>query len=100
MQDIYDCDGSKPAHKYQLRYAAGLYWLIDMEQSGTSYIKPVPLNKGGAQIWKLIESGMSEAEVCRSLCDEFGISDEQAQRDLNDFVSQLKAQNVDFGGTL
>ena len=90
----------KSGGRYQLRYAAGLYWLIDMEQPDASYISPVPLNEGGAQIWKMFESGMSEAQICEWLCRQYEISPEQAQSDVRDFVEQLTAQKIDFGGTL
>ena len=94
MQNI-----NKVGRKYQLRYAAGLYWLIDMEQSGASYTSPVPLNEGGAEIWRMLDSGMSEAEICARLCEEYELSEEQARQDLNDFITQLQSQKVDFGGT-
>ena len=35
---------------YQLRYAAGIYWLLDMSQPGYPYRKPLPLNEMGAAI--------------------------------------------------
>lgn len=90
--------GERPRRRYQLRYAAGLYWLIDMEQSGADYISPVPLNEVGARIWGMFESGMSEQQVSEQLCCEYDISAEQAREDVRDFVSQLKSQKVDFGG--
>ena len=83
--------------RYQLRYAAGLYWLIDMEQSGDSYISPVPLNESGAKLWRMIGSGTSRAEICRQLCAEYEISEEQALSDLHDFIGQLQTQRVDIG---
>lgn len=100
MQDrcMHDTD-EKFEPKYQLRYAAGLYWLLDMQQAGDSYIAPVPLNAVGAQLWRLFERGMSEAEVCRWLCEEYELPPEQAQIDVREFIAQLKIQKVDFGGT-
>lgn len=97
MSDLHS-DNDKSAHRYQLRHAAGLYWLIDMKQSGDTYISPVPLNEVGAKIWEMFESGMSEAEICGWLSDEYKISPEQAQSDVRDFVTQLEAQKVIFGG--
>ena len=91
--------GDKSGGRYQLRYAAGLYWLIDMIQSGGTYVSPVPLNECGAQIWKMFESGMPESEICRYLCDEYQISYEQAESDVRDFIAQLSAQRIVFGGT-
>lgn len=93
------CDkGGKAEQKYQLRYAAGLYWLLDMRQSGDSYIHPVPLNECGAQLWRMLARGMSEAEMCRWLGEAYDLPPEQAQRDVRDFIAQLEKQKVDVGG--
>lgn len=98
LNDCSQSKGDKIEQKYQLRYAAGLYWLLDMQQSGDSYIHPVPLNEGGAQLWKLFARGMSEAEVCKWLSEAYDLPPEQAQEDVRDFIAQLKTQKVDFGG--
>ena len=84
--------------RYQLRRAAGLYWLIDMEQSGTSYTSPVPLNEGGAKIWRMIESGTPVANICERLSEEYGIPLEQAREDVRDFIEQIQTKHVDVGG--
>lgn len=89
---------SENGRRYQLRHAAGLYWLLDMEQSGPSYISPLPLNEGGAQIWQMLISGMSEDEVCKQLCEEYGVSPEQMREDVRDFIVQLKTKKFDLGG--
>ena len=84
--------------RYQLRHAAGLYWLLDMEQSGTSYVSPLPLNEGGAYIWQMLVSGMSEDAVCGQLCEKYGVPPEEAQRDVHDFIVQLQDKKFGFGG--
>ena len=99
MEKAYGKSGEHKAARYQLRHAAGLYWLIDMEQSGGAYISPVPLNDSGAKLWRMLESGASQAEICRRLCEDYEISMEQAQRDVRDFLEQLQAMRVDLGGT-
>ena len=99
LQDIYTYIGEKKnGRKFQLRHAAGLYWLLDMEQSDASYISPLPLNEGGAQILQMLAGGMSEDEVSGQLCEKYGIPPEEAQKDVHDFVMQLKAKKFDFGG--
>lgn len=34
-------------NRYQLRCAAGKYWLLDMEQDGETYRPPLMLNESG-----------------------------------------------------
>lgn len=81
-----------------MRCAAGLYWLIDTEQSGEPYISPVPLNEGGAEIWRLIETGMPLPEICRQLSETYDIPPDEAQKDVEDFIGQLREKRIDFGG--
>ena len=47
----------KQSERYQIRQAAGMYWLLDMEQSGIPYRQPVLLNETGAAFWKLLVQG-------------------------------------------
>ena len=90
--------GEKRKGRYQLRHAAGLYWLIDMEQPDKVYRSPIPLNEGGAALWRMIAGGASLDEICQSLCAESDISMEQARADATDFLQQLKNLHVDLGG--
>ena len=95
---VYNRD-DKTDRRYQLRYAAGLYWLVDMKQSGTSYIEPVPLNETGARIWEMLDGGIPKPEVCSRLCKEYKLLPEEAEKDVRDFITQLKTKRVDFGGS-
>lgn len=88
----------KKALRYQLRRAAGLYWLIDMEQTGAFYNSPVPMNDAGAQIWRMFESGMTEEQVSERISAEYGITPEEAENDVRAFVGQLRSCSIDFGG--
>ena len=101
LQDVrtYTVD-EKAVNRYQLRYAAGLYWLLDMVQSGEAYVSPLPLNEEGAQLWKMIQCGMSEDAICKHLCEKYEVSPQQAHIDVHEFIVQLKSKNVDFGGLL
>ena len=62
---------------YQLRYAAGIYWLLDMSQPGYPYRKPLPLNEMGAAIWTMMEKGLDLEEISADLAAEYGISQEE-----------------------
>lgn len=83
--------------RYQLRYAAGLYWLLDMEQTGAAYKKPVTMNECGAYIWQnYIESASSEEEIADMLHMRYGISSGEALEDIREFLKQLQKQGVVF----
>ena len=66
--------------RYQLRHAAGAYWLLDMEQ-GEQYKKPFMLNECGAYIYRAYISGMSEDEIIQAFAKEYGLSFSCAQSD-------------------
>ena len=80
--------------RYQIREAAGLYWLLDMEQSGIDRQEPIVLNESGAYIWKQYERLGSTAAVAEVLNREFGISVEEALADVEQFLQQLKRQGM------
>lgn len=98
MKTACNCKKGQTGRRYRLRHAAGLYWLVDIEQSGVPYISPVPLNECGAKIWELIESGTSTAGICEQLSGMYDIPLDQARRDVNDFFDQLRSRHVDLEG--
>ena len=80
--------------RYQIRKAAGQYWLLDMEQSGVNRLEYVILNESGAYIWELYERLQSETDVAVEMHKEFGLSEEEALADVRQFLKQLKEQGV------
>ena len=81
--------------RFELRCAAGLYWLIDLKQETPGYKKPLPMNKTGAEIFMLAEEGKSNAEIAGILSDRYSSKPEDVLRDIVGFEMQLR----DFGYT-
>lgn len=79
-------------NRYQLRYAAGRYWLLDMKPSGESYPYPRILNRTGAQIWKLIESGCTRREAAEQLADEYSLPVDEVEKDISDFITMISPE--------
>lgn len=75
---------------YQLRYAAGMYWLLNVKQRGFDYIRPLCLNESGAYLWQMLCEGMDKMKIADRLCNEFGLECEEALKDVEDFLEQLK----------
>lgn len=48
------------------------------------------LNETGKEVFKLIQSGFEEADIIEKIITEFDIDKTGFERDLHDFVSQLK----------
>jgi hypothetical protein len=48
-------------------------------------------NRTGTLIWKLLETPKSVAELATAIAQEYEVEPEQAQRDVADFVGEMKA---------
>jgi PqqD family protein of HPr-rel-A system len=65
-------------------------------ETGSSYT----VNKTGLFIIKLLKEGKNEEDIVKALTEEFEIDEDEAKRDLVDFLEQLRlyglveAQNV------
>ena len=65
-------------------------------ETGSSYT----VNKTGLFIIKLLKEGKNEEDIVKALTEEFEIGEDEAKRDLVDFLEQLRlyglveAQNV------
>lgn len=79
---------------YQLRHAAGRYWLLDMQQEGPDYQKPVELNECAALIWKWNDQGKTQDEIAQELHNMYEIPMEQAKEDTQEFIRSLKEQGL------
>lgn len=87
----------KTTGKYQLRYAAGIYWLLDTEQSGRTYRDPIPMNELGADIWRSFVGGMNTEQIIQHICEEYETDKDVVREDVNHFFDQLKAQKIFVG---
>jgi len=80
--------------RYQLRYAAGGYWLLDMEQDGAMYRPPLSVNGVGADIWKGLLEGWNFEQIIKELSLEYGVSKEEIGPDVQQFYEQLAIHGV------
>ncbi len=78
--------------RYQLRRAAGVCVLLDMEQVGMPYRKPIVLNEMGADIWEALMAGQTVAQIGQHMAEQYEVPAEEAARDVASFVQQLQAQ--------
>lgn len=75
--------------RYQLRYAAGMYWLLDTEQPGVPYKKPLSMNKAGADIYQMITKGLDQKQIAAVLCEEYQIPESVILADVEQFRAKL-----------
>lgn len=79
-------------NRYQLRHAAGMYWLMDMKQTGETYQKPISFNECGAAIYHRYRAGEDEVEISEFLHKEYGIEQKSAAEDVRQFLQELQEQ--------
>lgn len=77
--------------RFQLRHAAGLYWLLDMEQDAGSYKKPLAMNEMGAEIFKLMQEGKTNLQIAEILMGRYSSKPEDVLSDIVGFELQLKS---------
>lgn len=82
--------------RYRLRQAAGMYFLIDCEQNGLPYRRPMTLNEVGARIWELLSEGRGKQEIAEILSEEYEVDLSTVQEDVEQFCRQLKEQKIDI----
>jgi hypothetical protein len=52
------------------------------------------INKTGAAIWPMLLAGRDRSELRAELTRKFGVSEEQADEDLDAFLAELAEQNL------
>ncbi len=81
--------------RYQLRYAAGRYWLLDMNQQRNVYKRPMSMNAMGARIWEMLQKGLSDSEIAANLSLEYDADEKEILQDVLEFRQQLAGFGVD-----
>ncbi len=79
---------------YQIRKAAGSYWLLYMEQNGKDYKEPIEINESGARIWELASQGRDVSFIAEDLAKEYGIGIEMVKEDVRQFLQGLKDAGI------
>ncbi|MGN0408189.1 MAG: PqqD family protein [Bacteroides sp.] len=82
--------------EYVVRQAAGSKWIVKCAQKQDAYMPPIPVNECGAMIWEGIAGNMTSDELADMLAKEYGIKHEEAVRDIDAFIDELKSRGVDL----
>ena len=76
--------------RYQLRYAAGTYWLSDTNPEGSVIPRPLELNETATEIWKKTE------EIAEIFSEGNEGQKKEIQNDIEQFIEQLRQNNIDI----
>ncbi len=83
--------------QYQLRYAAGRFYLLDMKQLGVPYKRPMELNHIGAEIWQMMMEGFTIEQVVQKLAEEYEADAADVREDVLQFQKSLTMYGVEIG---
>lgn len=84
----------KGKDRYQLRQAAGKYWLLDMEQDISHFRAPIAMNETGAIILNNYWKNGDAMDAAKALSETYEIDLEEAAGDVNEFLEQLRSQGI------
>lgn len=79
---------------YQIRYAAGMWWLIDVNQNGFDYKSPQSLNDTGMYIYIRLSEGKSVSRIAEDMNKDFGISVVDAIKDIKEFIGIMDEKGI------
>lgn len=79
---------------YQLRYAAGCFYLLDTEQPGMPYKQPMELNEIGAEIWQMMAKGDTAEQIVQKLSKEYDAPEADILEDVLQFQKSLISYGV------
>ena len=83
-------------NRYQLRCAAGKYWLLDMEQDGETYRPPLMLNESGAYIFRQYMAGNTADKIAEELATMYGGTADDMRTDVMQFIRQMDLVNDEY----
>ena len=80
--------------RYQLRHAAGMYWLLDTWQEGMPYKAPLTMNETGADIWNMMIKGYDRDKIVELLCEGRQIDKKEVLKDVIQFQERLEEYGI------
>ena len=82
------------SENYILRKVAGTYALISVGANIANFNGYVQLNETAAFLWKELETPKTVGELTAALLAEFDVSEEEAEKDVTEFLEQLIRENM------
>lgn len=77
-----------------IREVAGEIIAIPVGETALRFNGMICLNEVSAHIWKGLQEETSKEEILNSILQEFDVSMEEASTDLEDFLHQLKENDL------
>ncbi len=84
----------KIKQEFVLRRIAGENVLIPVGNQGDKFQGIITLNETGRFIWEKLEEGKNLEEIAETITEEYEVSREKAERDVNRICEQLRKLEI------
>lgn len=84
----------KIKQEFVLRRIAGENVLIPVGNQGDKFQGIITLNETGRFIWEKLEEGKNFEEIAETITEEYEVSREKAERDVNRICEQLRKLEI------
>lgn len=84
----------KIKQEFVLRTIAGENVLIPVGNQGDTFQGIITLNETGRFIWEKLEEGTELEEIAKGLAEEYEVSMEKAEKDIDNICGQLRKLGI------
>ena len=78
---------------FVLRQIADTWVVLPLGDATLDFNGMMTLNETGSFLWSILEKGCEQDELVNALLDEYDVTREQAETDVNEFLNKLR--NID-----
>ena len=79
---------------YLLRNVANNYIVVAVGEAGIDFNGIITINETGAMLWELLAGGASKDELVSKLTEEYDVSKEIAEADVDAFLNIMKEADL------
>lgn len=79
---------------YIVREIAGEYLAVPINSDGNASSHIIIFNPVSKFLWELMQNEKTLDELVKAITENYGISSEEAETDIKDFINQLEENNL------
>lgn len=84
----------KISKNFVLRNVMDEIVIVPVGKTALEFNGIISTNKTGAFLWNLLSEDVSEQFLVEKLCEEYGISEKDAESDVRAFISELSEHHI------
>ena len=80
--------------EYVLRQIGDDYVIVPVGKAALDFNGMITVNETGAFLWEELVKGTNKGELLRTLMDNYEVTQEEAERDIDEFLDVLYKNNI------